>query len=59
MQKEAFLTKKELLEYLRISDGTLYKLMKQKAFPYIKLERKVLFRKGDVDKFLESRLVKK
>lgn len=45
------------MEYLQISKGTLYKLMRRKAFPYIKLERKVLFRKKDIDKFLESKIV--
>ena len=44
--------------YLQISHQTLYKLMKQRAFPYIKLERKVLFRKKDIDKWLESKMVK-
>jgi excisionase family DNA binding protein len=58
VEKDVFLTKKEVVEYLRISEGTLYKLMKRKAFPYIKLERKVLFKKQDIDKFLESKLIK-
>ena len=58
MRKEELLSRDELMDYLKISKGTLYKLMKQKAFPYIKLERKVLFRKKDIDEFLESKLVK-
>ncbi len=58
MRKEELLTRDELMDYLKISKGTLYKLMKQKAFPYIKLERKVLFRKKDIDEFLDSKLVK-
>jgi len=32
--------------------------MRQKAFPYIKLERKVLFKKADIDRWLESKMVK-
>ena len=58
MRKEELLTRDEVMDYLKISKGTLYKLMKQKAFPYIKLERKVLFRKKDIDEFLDSKLVK-
>ena len=58
MGKEELLTRDEVMEYLKISKGTLLKLMRQKAFPYIKLERKVLFRKKDIDEFLESKLVK-
>jgi excisionase family DNA binding protein len=58
MDEDRLLTKKQVQEYLNISHGTLDKLMKQKAFPYIKLERKVLFRKKDIDEFLESKLVK-
>lgn len=58
MLNDELLTKGEVQKYLKISHGTLDKLMKQKEIPYIKLERKVLFRKSDIDKFLESRLVK-
>jgi excisionase family DNA binding protein len=58
MFKDELLTRNEVLEYLKISKGTLSKLMKQKAFPYIKLEKRVLFRKKDIDEFLESKLVK-
>lgn len=58
MTNDELLTINEALEYLKISRGSLYKLMKQKAFPYIKLEKRVLFRKNDIDKFLNSRTVK-
>ena len=58
MDKAVLMTKKEVMEYLRISHDTLHRLMKQRAFPYIKLDRKVLFRKSDIDCFLESKLVK-
>jgi len=46
------------MEYLRISRGTLDRLMKNHALPFIKLDQKVLFRKRDIDAFLERRLVK-
>jgi excisionase family DNA binding protein len=58
MQKEGLMTRKELMEYLKISRGTLYKLMKKRAFPYIKLERKILFKKSEIDAFLEKHVVK-
>ncbi len=58
MNRDELLTRNEVMEYLRISKGTLSKLMRQKAFPYIRLERKVLFKKEDIDKFLESKMVK-
>lgn len=53
-----FLTKDDLIRILKISRPTINRLMKQKAFPFIKLERRVLFRKADIDRFLESKTVK-
>jgi len=58
MKKEGYMTRQDVMEYLQISRMTLHRLMKSHAFPYIKLERKVLFRKADIDKFMESKLVK-
>jgi excisionase family DNA binding protein len=52
------LTRKELMDYLRIKQGTLRKLMLKREFPYFKLEKRVLFRKSDIDKWLESKRVK-
>jgi excisionase family DNA binding protein len=57
MEKDILMTKKEAMDYLKISHQTLFRLMKQKDFPYFKLERKVLFRKSDIDKWLESKKV--
>ncbi len=51
------MTKQEVMAYLRISHQTLFRMMKSGAFPYFKLERKVLFRKSDVDAYLEAHLV--
>jgi predicted DNA-binding transcriptional regulator AlpA len=42
--------------YRRVTASKL--LMKQSAFPYMKLERKVLFRKADIDKWLESKMIR-
>jgi excisionase family DNA binding protein len=58
MKKEDLMTRRDVMEYLRISHQTLHKLMKQRAFPFIKLEKKVLFRKQDIDAFLESKTVR-
>jgi excisionase family DNA binding protein len=52
-----YLTKKELLAYLKVSRTIIEKLMRQ-GLPHIKLDRRVLFRKADVDKFMESKLVR-
>ncbi len=53
-----YMTKDELMAYLKISRGTVNRLMKQ-GLPHIKLERRVLFRKADVDAYLESKIVRK
>jgi excisionase family DNA binding protein len=58
MNQENLLTRKDVMEYLRISHGTLDKLMKTGDLPFIKLERKLLFRKKDVDAWLETKRVK-
>jgi len=50
-----YMTKKECQEYLRISKSSLEKLVKE-GLPRIKLDRKVLFRKVDVDKWLERKI---
>lgn len=52
------MTKAEAIAYLRVSRGTLDKLMKKHELPFIKLEKKVLFRRADIDRWLEKKLVK-
>jgi excisionase family DNA binding protein len=54
----AYLTKPKVAEYLKVSLATLERLMRQ-GLPHIKLDRRVLFRKADVDRWLESKIVKK
>jgi excisionase family DNA binding protein len=51
--KDEILTKEQTCHYLNIGKGTLQKLMQKQGLPYIKLERKVLFRLSDIDKWLE------
>ena len=53
-----FLTKKELEAYLRISHGTISKLMATRQLRFIKIGKKVLFRKVDVDRWIESKIIK-
>lgn len=53
------MTRAETMEYLRISRGMLDRLTKRREIPFIKLARKkVLFRKADVDRWLESKTVR-
>jgi excisionase family DNA binding protein len=58
MPPEDLMDKAGLMEYLKISRATLQKLMAARAFPYIKFGRRVLFRKADIDAWLESKIVK-
>jgi excisionase family DNA binding protein len=53
------LTKTELMEYLRISRGTVDNWMKKQGMPFFKVEKKVLFRKSNIDTWLESKVVRK
>ncbi len=53
-----YFSKKDLMAYLKISKGTVENLMKQ-GLPHVKLERRVLFRREDIDAFLESKIVRK
>jgi excisionase family DNA binding protein len=48
----------EVMDYLRISRGTLDKLQKRREFPFAKIGKKVLFRKRDIDAWLESKVIK-
>jgi excisionase family DNA binding protein len=56
MKDDRLLSQKEVLEYLGISSETLLKLRKE-GLPYLKLRKRVLFRKSDIDAFLESRKI--
>ena len=58
MEEDRLLTKKEAQEYLRISRTTLErKIMKE--IPYIKLGKRVLFRRSVIEAYLTSKTVKK
>jgi len=51
-----YLSKKDLMAYLKISRTTVDGLMKE-GLPHIKLKRRVLFRREDVDAFLETKRI--
>ena len=51
-----YLSKKDLMAYLKISAATVGRLMQQ-GLPYIKLPRRVLFKREDVDAFLETKKI--
>lgn len=57
MAEKGLLTKAETGEYMRVSLATIDRLMKTRQLPFIKLGKRVLFKKADVDRFLESRKV--
>jgi len=50
------MTVKQVVEYLKISRQTLLKL-RTRDLAYVKIGKKVLFRKSDIDAFMESHLV--
>lgn len=58
MERKDLMTRAEVIDYLRISSMTLHRLMKEHKFPYIKLGKRVLFRKSEIDKYLESKMVR-
>jgi len=53
-----YLTKKELMALLKISRTTVDGLMRQ-GLPFFKLKRRVLFKREDVDTFLETKKIVK
>jgi len=58
MPDKNLMERAEVMEYLRISRGTLDKLQKRREIPFFKLGKKVVFNKADIDAWLESKRVK-
>ncbi len=54
MIDEAFLTTEEVLEYLQVTQRTVYRLIKAGRIPAVRVGRQWRFRKLDVDRWLES-----
>ena len=52
------LTIPQVLDLLHISRQTLYRHLKAGKLPHVKLGRRVLFRKADVENFIASKIVK-
>ncbi len=59
MAEREYFTKREAAEYLRLSVPTVDRLRLSGALAYIKVGKKVLFRKRDLDRFMAARVVKK
>jgi excisionase family DNA binding protein len=54
MMDEAFLTTEEVLEYLQVTQRTVYRLIKAGRIPAVRVGRQWRFRKQDVDRWLQS-----
>jgi len=52
--KTPLLTRTEAMKYLRLSHGTLNTLMREGSIRYIKVRKKVMFLKYDLDEFIKS-----
>jgi hypothetical protein len=52
-QQEVF-TEKEAQEFLRMSEFTLYQLRKRQRIAFHRLDRKILYRRQDLENFLDS-----
>ena len=56
--ESGLLTKVDIEAYLRIGRRTLDRLIKAREIPFLKLGRRVLFKKADVEAWLETKRVK-
>lgn len=56
-EKEKLLTPKEVCQILKISRRTLYRLIKSRRIPGFKVGHEWRFRYGEVDKYLEGKIV--
>jgi len=54
MQEVKLLTRKETAKYLRLGISTIDKLLATKTIKPVRLGRRVLFRKEDLDRFIEQ-----
>ena len=52
---EGFLTTEEVLEYLQVNLRTVYRLIKSKSIPAVRVGRQWRFKKHDIDAWLEGR----
>jgi excisionase family DNA binding protein len=57
MEKD-LLTIDELREYLSCSRAWVYVLMREHKLPHAKIGKRVYFKKADIDRLIESKMVK-
>ncbi|ACI20334.1 MULTISPECIES: helix-turn-helix domain-containing protein [Thermodesulfovibrio] len=50
------LTPNEVTQILKITKRTLYHYIKQGIIPYVRLQKRIRFRKEDIDQFIQNRL---
>lgn len=58
MKENELITRKELIEYLRISMGTLQAMMKNREIPYYRLKKRIIFRKSEINEWLNEKKIK-
>lgn len=54
-ETKAYLTNKEAAAYIRTSEITLWRIRKEGELPYYRLQKKILFKKDDLDAYLTGR----
>lgn len=54
MIDDAFLTTEEVLEYLQVNQRTVYRLIKARKIPAVRVGRQWRFRRRDIDVWLET-----
>jgi excisionase family DNA binding protein len=54
---DAFLTTEEVLDYLQVNLRTVYRLIKSKSIPAVRVGRQWRFKKQDIDDWLQGRQV--
>ena len=57
MNEGKYMTSAEVMEYLRIRRNTLLK-WRRLGLPFVKVGRKLVYRREDIDRFMERHLVK-
>jgi excisionase family DNA binding protein len=55
--RKNYLSKKEAVQFLKVSPVTIHNLMKDGKIPFIKNGRKVLFELQDLENYLESKRI--
>ena len=51
---DQFMTTEEVLEYLQVNLRTIYRLIRRRNIPAIRVERQWRFRRGDIEAWLET-----